>query len=170
MSTLLKRALIPFVVFLLLFLIFWLWYVNTYSMDEVKTYEIGDTSSPSKVLVATQGSAFKEHIVNGFTDKFNKVYFKITDVDELSKNHKNNWDAIVILHTWEYGKPPKSVERFMQNNPSPNKCIVFTTSGKGTEKITGIDAISGASDMAKASLQIEEITRRLAAILFPPKL
>ena len=76
------------------------------------------------------------------------------------------FDAIIVLHTWEYGKPPIKVKRFIkQNEAVKNKIVVLTTSGEGSFKMDGVDALTGESNLKDAEEYSDKIIRKVEALL-----
>lgn len=53
----------------------------------------------------------------------------------------------------------------MKNQEYKQKFVVLETSGKGTNKIDGIDALSGESIIVNASDYSDEIIERIAKII-----
>ncbi len=147
-----------------------LWYRERFSMEEVATGQLHSENSETHILIATQGSDFKRAIVTNIENHFklDTVFLKIIDVKKLNVININEYSAVIILHTWENGKPPASVTNFISNNmDEKQKFIVLATSGKGTNKIEGIDALSGESIVENASDYSDEIIARLVKILEP---
>jgi hypothetical protein len=122
------------------------WYAYRYSMEPITGFEVNSDTLSTRVLIATQGSEFKEAVVSKVIEtlKSKGIYFRIIDVSVLRTIDEEEWDAIVILHTWEYSRPPKSVAEFIARTNTNGKCMTVTTSGSGS-KMPGVDAISSAS-------------------------
>jgi hypothetical protein len=143
------------------------WYKIHYSMTSVREFEVNNRSIEPKVLVATQGSAFKDSIVRGVVEHLNHrpAYVKVIDVAGLNGVNETDWDAIVVIHTWEMHQPQVDAKRFIERVKNTRKIIVMGTSGAGTFKMEGIDAISSASIMTDVSARVAEIDLRLDGIL-----
>jgi hypothetical protein len=149
---------------------FGFWYKATYSMEDTASKQVNLADLDTKILIATQGSDFKRAIVTNIVNHFklDTTFLNIIDVKELNTINSNEYKAIVILHTWEYGNPPPAVIDFIAENlKSKSKLIVMATSGKGTNKIGGIDALSGESIIEDASDYSDEIIERINKILKP---
>lgn len=145
-------------------LVFAVWYKYEYSMDKVETVQFNSPDLDLKLLIATQGSAFKNKITSHITDHYKKdsVYIKVIDVSHLPVIDPVNYKAIVIIHTWENWKPPKEVQSFIEKNIlNQNKIVVLTTSGKGSFKIKEIDAITGESKIENAPFYSNLIIKKL---------
>lgn len=154
-------------VFALFIFSFMSWYKAYYSMGVADSYEVNSPKLKHKILVATQGSEFKRSIVSGIIEhlKQRPSYLKIIDVSALSQVNENDWDALVILHTWENWQPQADAKAFLEGVKDSNKVIVLTTSGNGTYKMEGVDAITSASVKENVPSRILEVTKRLDLIL-----
>jgi menaquinone-dependent protoporphyrinogen IX oxidase len=119
------------------------------------------------VLIATQGSEFKDAVVSAVAGNLKNrgCYVKVVDVSALPGVREAEWNAIVVLHTWEMRKPPGVVKTFVERARNSGKLVVLTTSGAGTFRIEGIDAISSASVVADAPDRAAEISAKVDAIL-----
>ncbi len=142
-----KRILIGLGTLVLVFIVFAFWYRFTYSMEKVVSYEINDSSLEKRLLIATQGSAYKNDLVEYVVDSIRskEVYIQVIDISQLEEYYNDSWDALLVIHTWEYGKPPEAVNSFVTQHYDLDKMLFLATSGSGEEKIEGIDAITGAS-------------------------
>ena len=158
----LATAVVPFALLALV-----TWYFAHYSMDEAKPFEVNAPSAREHVLIATQGSAFKDAVVQGVVDRLEArpVYVKVIDVGQLPSVRESDWNAIVVLHTWQMSKPPDSVRAFVDRSESRDKWVVLATSGEGTEHIAGVDTITTASSKANVSTSVDEIVRRVDKVL-----
>lgn len=155
------------VVVMLAAFVFLLWYRAYYSMDVAETFELNPGRVEHRVLIATQGSDFKNALVDGLLAHLREkdTYVRVIDVSALAIVDEAEWDAVVILHTWEYGEPPIAVRGYVEHAKNLDDVIVLGTSGSGTLKIKGIDAISSASVMTGVSARVADITRRLDTLL-----
>ncbi|MBP2831496.1 hypothetical protein J8281_04785 [Aquimarina sp. U1-2] len=137
---------------ILLFAIFWVWYEYTYAMDTVIPFEINDPHLQTKVLIASQGSRFKDSLVQSIITHYqhDSIYFKVIDVYTLFTVTIKKWDAVVIINSWEYGSPPKNVKKFIKNHPNQlDKLIILSTVGSSNIALKDVDVISGESIMEK---------------------
>jgi hypothetical protein len=143
------------------------WYRAHYSMEPARSYELPGAASAPKVLIATQGSEFKDAVVAGLVDhlKDRRASVKVIDVSALSRTNVDGWNAIVVIHTWELRKPPAAVKAFIERTGDRSKLIVLTTSGAGDFKTEGVDAVSAASRMTDFYARVEEISARVDATL-----
>ncbi|WP_282179372.1 hypothetical protein [Maribacter stanieri] len=163
-----KKILFRILAVMVAFFLFLVWYQYKYSMDVVTPYNINSPTLDKKLLIATQGSDFKDKVTSDIVDHFksDSVYIEVVDVESLNDIDPNDFNALVIIHTWENWKPPLSVQSFidMYGNES-NKIIVFTTSGDGDYTMKRVDAIAGESKLSEAPLFINKIIDRLNKLL-----
>jgi hypothetical protein len=152
-----KKIILGIGAFLVLFFLLMVWYDATYSMEIIDSFEINTKSQPHRVLIASQGSEYKEGVVRGVMDslKEDSVYLKVVDVSSLNTIQPEDWDAIIIIHTWEIWKPEENSKRFLDESYDQSKMYVVTTSGSGERHIDGIDGITGASDLNQVSSHVE---------------
>ncbi len=145
-------------------------YVLRHGMRPVPSHDRGQPSLPHHVLIATQGSAFKDNLVNALVAQLEArpAYVKVIDVDGLADVDAGAWQAIVIVHSWEFGKPPGVVSDFVARLVDRGKVIDITTSGGGREKLPGVDVISSASVQDEVPALLKEINARLDARLAGP--
>ena len=137
-------------------------------MEVVENREMNSEQLSTKILIATQGSTFKDAVVQNVMSHYelDSVYIKLVDVSRLTQINENDFKAIVILHTWEYGKPPKPVITFIDNyKRAKDKLIVLTTSGEGTNELKGIDTLAGESIIEDASDYADEIIERIEKLV-----
>ncbi|MFT5891175.1 MAG: hypothetical protein ACI9Y7_001276 [Dokdonia sp.] len=148
----------------LLFLLATLYKIE-YSMETVPSSEVNTTfkNTQQTLLIATQGSAYKDNITKGIITHFQSqdIYIQIIDVTRLDHISGQEYTAILILHTWEMGKPPQEVVSFLNTCTTCDHIVVMSTSGDGVSKIQGVDALSGESILERAPERIEEIILKL---------
>ena len=149
----------------LFFGIFLVWYTVEYSMDKAEEYEINSSQLPNRILIATQGSDFKNAVTKGLVKKLknDSVFVKVIDISSLRTIQPTTYDAIIIMHTWENRRPPKEVSDFIEIADT-TKLIIVTTSGQGDSKMKEIDAITGESRLEDAPIVVEKIKLRLDKI------
>lgn len=166
-----KKILIVFLSLILLFFAFALWYKYQYSMDEANSYEVNSISFTKKLLIATQGSDFKNKLTEEVVAHYkpDSVYIKVIDISSLKNMGLEDYNGILIIHTWEYSKPPPIIQFFMDNDKYiPEKMVVFNTSGEGSYKMDNVDAITGASKMENTGIHVDKIVTRLNSIINNP--
>jgi hypothetical protein len=143
------------------------WYRIHYSMSVARSFKVNAPSSAQRVLIATQGSKFKDAVVAGLVAHLESrnAYVKVIDVSALPEVREEEWSAMVVLHTWEMRKPPADARAFVDRARNSGKLVVLTTSGGGSFKMEGIDAISTASVIADVPARVADISERVDSIL-----
>jgi len=143
------------------------WYKLHYSMGLARPFEVNDPQSQPRVLIATQGSEFKDAVVAAVVDHLKKrsAYVKVIDVSGLAAVNEGDWSAIVVIHTWEMHKPQADAKAFVERARNMSKIVVLSTSGAGDFKMEGVDAISSASRVVDVPSRAAEISRKVDAIL-----
>lgn len=145
-------------------------YVLRHHMWSARPHERGASSLPHHVLIATQGSRFKNSLTEALVAQLEvkPVYVRVIDVSALSTVDANEWQVIVIMHTWEVGRAPRVVREFVARHAGTDKIIDVTTSGSGREKLPGVDVISSASvieDVSSLAVRLgAQIDSRLARL------
>jgi len=118
----------------------------------IDPYQVGDPNAPKKVLIASQGSDFKNILLEDMVGqlKSDNIYMSIIDCTSLKKDNSTDWNAIVIIHTTKVHQMPKYVSTYLQRFSDLSRFILVSTSGGGDEMITEfeVDAISTASRLS----------------------
>ncbi len=142
------------------------WYRTEYSMGVAASYELNDPKLERRILIATQESEYKHAVVDAVIRQIKDlpVYIRVIDVTELDGEDPATWNAIVILHTWEIGKPEEHSSKFFVRAPAA-KLIVVTTSGSGDQKLQEVDGISSASRLEQKDWMANMIVNRIQIIL-----
>ena len=161
-----KKVIIGIAALVLTAFAFLTWYKFHYSMDVAESFEVNTPELKHRVLIATQGSEFKDAVVGEIVDhlKQRDAYIKVIDVAALLQVNETKWNAVVIIHTWENLKPQADVKAYLERVSNLKKVIVLTTSGNGGHKIEGVNAITSASVMTDIPSHILDIKTRLDSI------
>jgi soluble P-type ATPase len=162
-----KKTLIVLIVLGAISIIYLSWYAAKHSMEEARAFEVNEPDKQYHVLVATQGSSFKDSVVTKVIVKLKDlpVHIKVIDVSRLPEIIESEWTALLILHTWENFAAQQDVEAFLHRATTKNKMVVVATSGSGDEMIEGIDGITSASKPEEVDATANEIVKRVLAIL-----
>jgi len=112
-----------------------LWYRGHYSMHVARSFDAGSASAAQRVLIATQGSPYKDALVAGLVRHLRSrpVYIGVIDVSALPGVKPDDWTAIVLIHTWEYSQPQADALAFVERLPERRRLVVVTTSGSGRQ-------------------------------------
>jgi len=149
------------------FIIFAIVYKAIYSMDKAEAFEVNSPELETRLLIATQGSSFKDALVAHLVDSIRQepVYIEVRDIEVLESVRFSDWQAILVIHTWEYSKPPELIREFADRAGQQKNILFFTTSGDGGFSMNNIDAISGASSQKKMDTYVNSILSRLRPML-----
>lgn len=160
-----RGNLILYVYYFILFLIY-LW-MNRQGV--IESSEIGNPELEHKVLIASQGSGFKNALVEGLSTNLEQrqIYIKVLDVTVLSEVSEEDWDAVVLIHSVEMSKLQPDVKAFLDRTHDLDKVILITTSGPGTWKTNDydVDIITSASKKEELPGLTKEILKRLDVLL-----
>ena len=162
-----KRAIIIGTIIFLM-MAFATWYKVTYSMSIAKAFEVNNQYQNKNLLIATQGSEFKDKLVSKVIETYrnDSIFLKVIDINELSSIDPKNYSALLIIHTWEYSKPPPAVRLFIDRTTKyQHKIVVCTTSGAGSCSMDDVDAISGESKMVDIPLITNQIVTKLNPLI-----
>lgn len=163
-----RNLFIGILVVFILFLFFTVWYNYKYSMDKTEAFQVNSSNYNRKLIIATQGSGFKDAVTGAVVNHYKKdsIFIKIIDISALSEINPKDFSAILLIHTWEKWEPPIEVETFINNSTDyKSKIIVFTTSGRGSYKMEGVDAITGESKLENTPFFANQIIKRLNPLL-----
>jgi hypothetical protein len=144
-------------------------YEEEHVLHAVPAVSIGDPASRHHVLIATQGTDFKDELVSAIIADLRRhgVFISQIDISALPQVRAADWSAIILLHDWKFGRAPGVVRQFVDRLPDRHRLIVVTTSGGGHEKLPGVDAISTASVDRDVPSRLAEIRPRLEQLLRP---
>lgn len=153
--------------FLVVFFGFLMWYKIHFSMAPAKEFEVNDPSLEHRVLIATQGSEFKDQLVNGVVEKLSSrpAYIKVIDVTKLQQQQPDDWTVVLVIHTWENWQPQEDAGKFAAQYKEKNNIVFFCTSGDGGYKIEGVDAITAASVLTDVPRKVDEVMLRVDQVL-----
>lgn len=136
---------------------------------EAEPFEINTPDAGTKVLVATQGSGFKDALRVALEDrlKAKPVYVKGVDLSALAGMTEANWDGVVIIHAVQMWQAPKPVMAFLARAGDLRKVLLVATSLSGEWKMRGydVDTITSASRKGEVSRVAGELERSVDAIL-----
>jgi hypothetical protein len=154
-------------ILLTIFVLFLVWYKYTFSMEVIEERSINENSDKQSVLIVSQGSEFKNKVIEGVIEEIEPRgdFLKVIDATALPNENSNEWDAMLIIHTMEIWQPQADVKNFLSKNYDPNKMIVFATSSSGEIQMEGIDGFTGASILEEVDERINQFTKLLIEVL-----
>ena len=148
-----------------LFAAFLLSYILINQQGVIESYNVGNPNSENKILIASQGSEFKNNLVENMLNKLksDQNYFSVIDCTILGKENDENWDAIIIIHTLQIHEMPEEAHTFLSGVDDLSKVMLISTSGAGDDMVEGfdVDAISSASRDAAIPIIMKWISKNL---------
>jgi hypothetical protein len=155
------------VAIILISVAFFIWYEPRYPTEYLKSFEINSPELENKIVIATQLSEFKNAVLMEILRQLSiqQVFIKVIDVNELDGISEKDWDAVVIMHTWENWAPPPAVKTWLEQEKELDRIVVLTTSGNAQYIMQGINAITSASRMSNVASIADEIVIRVNLIL-----
>ena len=115
----------------------------------IEPFKVGSPDAKNKILIASQGSDFKNNLLETLVLelKSDDKYLYVVDCTKLVNEVFSDWDAIVIIHSAQIHKMPREAELFLKRSVDLSKVMLVSTSGAGDDKIEefDVDAISTAS-------------------------
>ena len=125
----------------------------------IEPFQVGHIKAENKILIASQGSEFKNNLVENLVGQLNGTqnYFSIIDCTALGNEDEDNWDAVIIIHTMQIHHMPEEAKTFLSEVVDISKVLLVSTSGGGDDVVEdfNVDAISSASRI----VAIPDITR-----------
>jgi len=165
----LKIVLLVIGCIILVLIILFVIYLWMNKQGVIESSEIGNPELEHRVLIASQGSGFKNALVEGLSTNLEQrqIYIKVLDVTVLSEVSEQDWDAVILIHSVEMSKLQPDVKAFLDRAHNLGKVILITTSGPGTWKTDDydVDIITSASKKEKLPGLTEDILKRLDVLL-----
>ena len=144
-------------------------YYLIYSQEVIEPFEVNSPALETKVLVGSQGSDFKNALLEKLTERIGKkdIYIRAIDVTTLSGVKEESWDSIILINSIQWYKLQKDVRIFLNSAQATDRIIMLATSGDGDVKPKDgkLDTITSASKMNKLDEEFEEILSKLEPIL-----
>jgi hypothetical protein len=141
--------------------------MNRQSVTE--PFEVGSADMGKKVLIATQGSNFKNLMVDTLTSRLkgDNIYISVIDISGLSEVNQEDWDAEVIIHTTEGYRLPEVVKEYLGRIEDPDEVILLITSGSGEWKPEDckVDILTSASKDVEISELADSIIAKVTSLL-----
>lgn len=154
---------------IILIILFISYYLITNLQGEIEPYQVGNPDAEQKILIASQGSEFKEKLVTGLVSelKSDERYISIVDCTKLEDENLTTWDACVVIHTTQIHGMPIAAETFLEVSSDLSKVVLVSTSGGGDEKVKNfdVDAISSASRLIATPQIVKSVSEKLERIL-----
>ncbi|EAC3817669.1 hypothetical protein [Listeria monocytogenes] len=134
------------------------------SMDVTENAEINKSATGDHVLLATQGSKFKDSVMDQVKKDMEgkNVHVSIIDTTKLDKVTADDYDKVVLFTTVQSDDIPENVSTFMNDNKDKSIHIAVTAdSGRWDDKPKDIDAISEASKAENKQDFVDDLTKAI---------
>jgi hypothetical protein len=166
--TIFKKILIGIGVLIILLVIISGIYLLIHVQDVAEPMEVGSPEMNKKILIASQGSKYKNIMVDTLIArlKTEDVYISVIDISNLSEIDQEDWDAEVIINTTEGWKVPEPVKEFLDRIEKPDEVILLITSGNGVWKSEDckVDILTSASKVADISEKANSIEEKVNSL------
>jgi hypothetical protein len=139
-------------------------------MTNMPPSQAGMTTSPKKVLVAGENTAFKRSVVARVIEKLGtqEWYLKVIGLDQLPAENTAEYGAVLLLaHFWG-GKLDKRVTGYLKQDPANPKVVLLYTRGvdgplpESVRLDLRVDAVSSASRADRVEARAAELATLLA--------
>jgi len=164
----LKKILIGIGALIVLFVVVFGIYLLIHVQDVAEPLEVGSPDMNKKVLIATQGSKYKNLMVDTLIArlKAEDIYISVIDISNLSEINQEDWDAEIIIHTTEGWKVPEPVKEFLDRIEKPDVVMLLITSGNGEWKPEDckVDILTSASKVADISEKANSIEEKVNSL------
>lgn len=148
------------VVLLAVLSLFLSWYINAYSMEVAKEYQVNSPKLGKKLLIVTQQSDYKDSLTAGIVRQLKHLplYIEVMDLTTAATcKEPVKTNACILMHTWEMFKPISMAVDFKQCLGGEVPLFVVSTSGGGEEFLEeGVDGISSASALVDVQEEISQ--------------
>jgi hypothetical protein len=102
---------------------------------DMDSLEKGDPCAPRRVLIAGTASEFKQDVVERMIRELGTkdYYFKIIGLSKLGEENIDEYGSVLLVAMYYGGRIDERVTRFLQDDPTNAKVIVFYTVGAEVE-------------------------------------
>jgi hypothetical protein len=135
---------------------------------DMDSLEKGDPCAPRRVLIAGTASEFKQDVVERMIRELGTkdYYFKIIGLSKLGEENIDEYGSVLLVAMYAAGRLDERVTRFLQDNPTNPKVIVFSTVGAedsdrpewATPDIR-VDAVTSASAPDHVNRRADELVK-----------
>jgi len=137
---------------------------------DIETREVNPGARDRKVLIASRASDYKKALVERVATMLSgdSAYVKVRGLDDLADEEDvDSFDVVVLINTCMAWDMDRNVKKFLKRNPYHGKVVLLTTSAGGDwlprRRWSDVDALSGASEMARVDEVAEEIVGKVRA-------
>ena len=164
-----KRVLMVIGALIVLFVIVFGIYLLMNRQSVAEPFEVGAPDMGRKILIATQGSEYKDLMLDTLTARLTgeDVYISVIDISGLKEIDQKDWDAEIIIHTTEGWKLPDPVKEYLDRIENPEEVILLITSGNGNWKPedSKVDVLTSASQVSDIQEKANSIEKKVNSLL-----
>jgi len=139
----------------------------------IEPFEVNAPDCSRKVLVASQGSSYKDALLERLVDhvKGKDIYLKVVDTTTLDAEDPAKFDAVIMVAAIYAASIPGAARGFIEKVRHPEKVIPIVTSDSGDApgEAKDLDAITSASDVGTLDDDFAAILARLERAFGPKK-
>lgn len=162
-----KKFLIGLLIVIVGFAIFVTIYMIMYTQGVIEPFDAGIKTAQNKVLIASQGSDYKDMFVKKVIERLEKdfLYIKVIDVTTIENENIDDYKAVLIINSIEMYDMQKNAKNFISDSGKDN-VIMLATSGNGAmgPKDNSIDAITTASTVEDIDGKVDEVMKRMRTL------
>ena len=105
-------------------------YVILYYPRKAESFQINTPDPSQRIIIATQGSDYKDTLVKILCDSLKKssIYIEGMDVGELAEVNDEDWDRILIINSFII-LLNKNIDRFLNRAVTKENILLYVTSG-----------------------------------------
>lgn len=157
------------------YLLFAAWMVLFFSScsRNIKETTINNLNAPHKIVIASNGSDFRDSIRNKVIKKYSdNCYIEVINLDKLQTVEYDRYDAILVMDAiiaWGGFNP--EMKNYIDSLSENKKVVLFLSAGDEELKYSykGVDAISSASVVEEEDKIVQEITGKIDKLLLESK-
>ncbi|MEK6782599.1 MAG: hypothetical protein AABY93_12885 [Bacteroidota bacterium] len=156
------KAVVVFIIFGAISIIFLTWHSIQHSEDEEDPRE---KELLQRVLIATESDKSEDSVVTGIISQLTSpsIDIHLIEIDQLNLVNEHDWSAIVILSAPESLTTEKEVPVFIKNTEVKDKILLIRASGS-TVAIVDIDEINTTAINENLSATPDEIVSRIKSM------
>jgi len=144
-------------------------YLLIHRQGVADSFEVGAAGMNKKILIASQGSKYKNLMIDTLTSRLKgeDVYISVIDISGLNEIDQEDWDAQIIIHTTEGYRVPEPVKEYLGRIENPDEVMLLITSGSGKWKPEDckVDILTSASKVTDITGLANSIVDKVSSLL-----
>jgi hypothetical protein len=147
----------------------WLYILCGCAARAVQPLKVGPTAADKRVLIAAESSEYKDAVVDAVVDGLQKypMVIRVIDISQLDAAISTGYDAVVVFNTRMAWRMNRRVDDFLQQAEQKERIILFSMAAdpEWGPELTGVDAITAASNPDRSGRAAEDIIERVHRLL-----